>query len=91
MIMIKNYVSNGIISNTLQHPVIVFSFSKRECEENAVQVSKLDFNTDQEKEMVESIYKNAIMSLSEDDRSLPQIEHLLPLLRRCVSSFFLTI
>jgi ATP-dependent RNA helicase DOB1 len=64
----------------------VFSFSKRECEENAIQVSKLDFNTDQEKEMVESVYKNAIMSLSEADRTLPQIEHLLPLLKRFVST-----
>jgi ATP-dependent RNA helicase DOB1 len=33
MIMMKNY-----------HPVIVFSFSKRECESNALQMSKLDFN-----------------------------------------------
>jgi ATP-dependent RNA helicase DOB1 len=33
MIMIKNY-----------HPVIVFSFSKRECEALALQMSKLDFN-----------------------------------------------
>jgi ATP-dependent RNA helicase DOB1 len=60
----------------------VFSFSKRECEENAIQVSKLDFNTEQEKEMVKSVYTNAIMSLSEADRTLPQIEHLLPLLQR---------
>lgn len=62
--------------------MIVFSFSKRECEENAVQVSQLDFNTEKEKEMVESVYKNAILSLSEEDRKLPQIEHLLPLLKR---------
>jgi ATP-dependent RNA helicase DOB1 len=33
MIMMKNY-----------HPVIVFSFSKRECEALALQMSKLDFN-----------------------------------------------
>lgn len=33
MVMMKNY-----------HPVIVFSFSKRECESNALQMSKLDFN-----------------------------------------------
>jgi ATP-dependent RNA helicase DOB1 len=33
MIMMKNY-----------HPVIVFSFSKKECESNALQLSKLDFN-----------------------------------------------
>lgn len=64
------------------HPVIVFSFSKKECEGNALQVSKLDFNTDDEKDLVKSIYTNAIESLNEDDRTLPQIEHLLPLLQR---------
>ncbi|KAI8915772.1 rRNA-processing arch domain-containing protein [Gorgonomyces haynaldii] len=71
MIMKKNY-----------HPVIVFSFSKRECESNALLVSKLDFNDDQEKDLVKNVFENAIQSLNEDDRSLPQIEHILPLLRR---------
>ncbi|KAI9008179.1 rRNA-processing arch domain-containing protein [Gaertneriomyces semiglobifer] len=64
------------------HPVIVFSFSKRECEGNALVLSKLDFTSDEEKSMVDAVYKNAIASLSEDDRSLPQILHLLPLLKR---------
>ncbi|KAF9931584.1 ATP-dependent RNA helicase mtr4 [Modicella reniformis] len=71
MILVKNY-----------HPVIVFSFSKRECESLAMQMSKLDFNDDKESEMVNQVFTNAISSLSEDDRSLPQIEHILPLLRR---------
>ncbi|KNC96224.1 ATP-dependent RNA helicase MTR4 [Spizellomyces punctatus DAOM BR117] len=71
MIMVKNY-----------HPVIVFSFSKRECEGNALVLSKLDFTSSEEKGMVDTIFKNAVASLSEDDRSLPQIEHLLPLLKR---------
>ncbi|KAJ3352623.1 ATP-dependent RNA helicase mtr4 [Entophlyctis luteolus] len=71
MIMLKNY-----------HPVIVFSFSKRECEANALQLSKMDFNLDSEKEMVSSVFNNAIQVLNEDDRALPQIEHMLPLLKR---------
>jgi ATP-dependent RNA helicase DOB1 len=71
MIMKKNY-----------HPVIVFSFSKRGCENNALQLSKMDFNNDDEKELVKSVFENAIQSLKEDDRTLPQIEHLLPLLKR---------
>ncbi|KAJ3090361.1 ATP-dependent RNA helicase mtr4 [Quaeritorhiza haematococci] len=71
MIMIKNY-----------HPVIVFSFSKRECEDNALQLSKLDFNTEDEKKLVASVFENAIHALSEEDRGLPQIEHILPLLQR---------
>jgi len=71
MIMMKNY-----------HPVIVFSFSKRECEALALQMSKLDFNDESERDMVSQVFKNAISSLNEDDRQLPQIEHILPLLRR---------
>lgn len=71
MIMKKNY-----------HPVIVFAFSKRGCESNALQLSKLDFNDEAEKDLVKSVFENAIQSLSEDDRTLPQIEHILPLLRR---------
>jgi ATP-dependent RNA helicase DOB1 len=71
MIMIKNY-----------NPVIVFSFSKRECEHHALSMSQLAFNDDAEKEMVAKVFENAISSLSEEDRGLPQIQHILPLLRR---------
>ncbi|KAK4052639.1 ATP-dependent RNA helicase mtr4 [Microbotryomycetes sp. JL221] len=71
MIMVKNY-----------NPVIVFAFSKRECEGLALQMSKLEFNTDEEKDMVQQVFENAISNLSQDDKQLPQIEHLLPLLKR---------
>jgi ATP-dependent RNA helicase DOB1 len=71
MIMIKNY-----------NPVIVFSFSKRECESCALQMSSLAFNDDSEKEMVSKVFNSAIEMLSEEDRNLPQIQHILPLLRR---------
>ncbi|CEH14364.1 nuclear exosomal rna helicase mtr4 [Ceraceosorus bombacis] len=71
MIMVKNY-----------NPVIVFAFSKRECEGLALQMAKLEFNNDDEKNMVGTVFNNAITALSEEDRALPQIEHLLPLLRR---------
>lgn len=71
MIMTKNY-----------NPVIVFSFSKRDCESLALKISKLDFNSSEESDMVSKVFKNAISQLSEADRQLPQIEHILPLLRR---------
>lgn len=71
MIMIKNY-----------NPVIVFAFSKRECEAYALQMSKLEFNTDDERDMVSTVFENAIGALGDEDRELPQIEHILPLLRR---------
>jgi ATP-dependent RNA helicase DOB1 len=63
-------------------PVIVFAFSKKECEFLALQMSKLDFNTDDEKTLIDSVFRNAIDCLSEDDKQLPQIAHIIPLLRR---------
>ena len=71
MIMTKNY-----------NPVIVFSFSKRDCEALAIQMSSMTFNDDSEKAMVTKVFNSALDILSEEDKKLPQIEHLLPLLRR---------
>lgn len=71
MIMIKNY-----------NPVIVFSFSKRECEDYALQMSALTFNDETEKTMVTKVFNSAIEMLSAEDRELPQIQHILPLLKR---------
>lgn len=45
-------------------PVIVFSFSKRDCEEHALHMSKLDFSSDAEKKLIDQIFHNAIDSLS---------------------------
>lgn len=64
------------------NPVIVFNFSKRECENMAMNISSLSFNDDSEKAMVRKVFSSAIESLSEQDRDLPQIVHLLPLLER---------
>ncbi|KAH7674653.1 RNA helicase protein [Dioscorea alata] len=66
-------------------PVIVFSFSRRECEQHAMSMSKLDFNTQEEKEVVEQVFQNAVLCLSEEDRSLPAIELMLPLLQRGIA------
>ncbi|XP_072310829.1 exosome RNA helicase MTR4 [Eucyclogobius newberryi] len=63
-------------------PVIIFSFSKKECEAYALQVSKLDFNKEEEKRLVEEVFNNAIDCLSDEDKKLPQVEHVLPLLKR---------
>lgn len=66
------------------NPVIIFSFSKRECEAFALQLKDLAFNDDSEKEMVSKVFNNAIDMLSEEDRKLPQIANILPLLRKGV-------
>ncbi|ODV61304.1 ATP-dependent RNA helicase MTR4 [Ascoidea rubescens DSM 1968] len=71
MIWIKKY-----------NPVIVFSFSKRDCESLALKMSKLNFNSDEENETLTKIFNNAVDVLPEGDRELPQIKNILPLLRR---------
>ena len=66
------------------NPVIVFSFSKKDCEKYALALKKEDYTDDTEKDLISQVYTNAIESLSEDDRSLPQVVALLPLLKRGV-------
>jgi len=63
-------------------PVIIFSFSKKECEQYALQIAKLDFNTAEEKALVEEVFSNATAVLSDEDKQLPQVLSVLPLLRR---------
>lgn len=64
------------------HPVIVFNFSKRDCESMALNISHMTFNNSTEKATVREVFKNAMETLSEDDRSLPQLTHILPLLEK---------
>ncbi|KAL3533211.1 hypothetical protein ACH5RR_006732 [Cinchona calisaya] len=66
-------------------PVIIFSFSRRECEQHAMSMSKLDFNTQEEKDVVEEVFRSAVLCLNEEDRSLPAIELMLPLLQRGIA------
>ncbi|RDY13675.1 DExH-box ATP-dependent RNA helicase DExH10, partial [Mucuna pruriens] len=66
-------------------PVIIFSFSRRECEQHAMSMSKLDFNTEEEKETVEHVFRNAVLCLNEEDRNLPAIELMLPFLQRGIA------
>jgi ATP-dependent RNA helicase DOB1 len=70
-----------IMSRNLS-PVIVFSFSKKDCEKYALALNKEDFTDDIEKDLVTQVFTNAIGSLGEEDRKLPQVEALLPLLKR---------
>ncbi|KAL3635214.1 Exosome RNA helicase MTR4 [Castilleja foliolosa] len=63
-------------------PVICFSFSKRECELLAMQMAKMDLNNDDEKVNIETIFWSAMDMLSDDDKMLPQVSNMLPLLKR---------
>lgn len=76
-------IINLIMAKALQ-PAIVFSFSKKDCESYALKMSAFEFNSNEEKRLVEEVFLNAIEALSEDDKTLPQITTLLPLLKRGV-------
>eukprot|EP00899_Mesostigma_viride_P011889 jgi/Mesvir1/20700/Mv14899-RA.2 len=73
-----------MISEKKLYPVIVFSFSRRECENygGAMFRKKMDFNTEEEKEMVEEVFTNAVSCLAEGDRDMAAITELLPILKR---------
>lgn len=62
-------------------PAVVFSFSRKDCENYAIKVKK-DFLNAEEKELVKTIFENAIASLRKEDRSIPVVEKILPLLQR---------
>ena len=63
------------------NPVIFFAFCKQEREALAVQMSKLEFNSAEEQDIITNIFTNAIDDLALDDRQLPQIPNILPLLK----------
>jgi ATP-dependent RNA helicase DOB1 len=63
-------------------PVIVFNFAKRECEQLALKTSEMKFNAPDEEALVNGVFENALKQLSDEDRNLPQISNILPLLRK---------
>ena len=63
-------------------PVIIFSFSKRDCEAYATQMMKLNLNDEDESALIKQVFSNAIEALSDDDKQLPQVSSILPLLSK---------
>lgn len=63
-------------------PIIIFCFSKNECEANATFLKQLDITSESEKSMIEEIFQNAMATLADDDRKLPQAVSILPMLKR---------
>ena len=73
-----------LLYNKSLDPVIVFSFSKRECEQYSYSLKLCDFNNEDEKAQIDQIYQNAIQTLSEEDQQIPMITMLPNILRRGV-------
>jgi ATP-dependent RNA helicase DOB1 len=65
-------------------PIIVFSFSKKECEVHAGRIKQEQFNDEEDQAKVEIIFNQAIEVLNDDDRGLPQVKNTLALLRNGV-------
>lgn len=64
-------------------PVIVFSFSRRDCEQHARMTARgVSFNSDEEAAEVEEVFSAAVQCLAEEDRQLSPITSLLPMLKR---------
>lgn len=85
----------GLIKGRKMDPVIVFSFSRRECEAYAralaapgkpnasgVASRSLDFNSSEEKQQVAEIFDSALECLREEDRDLPMVKMMRPVLMR---------
>lgn len=53
----------------------MFSFSKTEVETLSGQMVSMDLNSDEEKKLTESVFRNAMNCLGEEDRKLPQVCH----------------
>lgn len=62
-------------------PIIVFSFSKKECELHASRLKRELFNDEEDQGKVEIIFNEAIKVLSDEDRGLPQVRNTLALLK----------
>jgi ATP-dependent RNA helicase DOB1 len=74
-------IVNLIMTRQLD-PCIVFSFSKKDCETYASLMSRMEFNNDEEKGLIDKVFQSAIEGLAEEDQALPQVNSLLPLLKR---------
>jgi len=66
-------------------PLIVFAFGKKLVEALAKQMGPLDLNSPEERAMVQEIFASAVDTLCDDDKTLPQVEGLLPLLQRGIA------
>ena len=66
-------------------PLIVFAFGKKSVEALAKQMGPLELNSPEERAMVQEIFASAVDTLCDDDKTLPQVEGLLPLLQRGIA------
>jgi antiviral helicase SKI2 len=70
------------LDRELLTPTVVFSFSKKKCEEIAHMLQSLDLNTTKERSAVQGFTIQAVARLSENDAKLPQVQLICEMVRR---------
>ncbi|XP_068106450.1 superkiller complex protein 2 [Hyperolius riggenbachi] len=63
-------------------PVVIFTFSRTRCEQNASALTTVDLCTASERSEVQTYYTKCLSRLRGSDRQLPQVLHMLDLLKR---------
>ncbi len=69
-------------------PAVVFSFSKRKCDECANLLSSLDLTTSNEKSAIHIQCAEAVARLDEDDSRLPQVCRICIVFLVVIGSFW---
>ncbi|KAF9438784.1 hypothetical protein BGZ76_004860 [Entomortierella beljakovae] len=75
----------GYLNKKQLLPVVVFTFSKKKCEENASGLSSTDLMTSSQKSEVHVFFEKALVRLHGTDRDLPQIQRMRDLLSRGIA------
>ncbi|KAI9511739.1 antiviral helicase [Russula earlei] len=72
----------GLLRKKSLLPVVIFTFSKKRCEQNAGTLTNLDLSSAVEKSEVHVTIEKAVMRLKGSDKKLPQIARMRDLLSR---------
>lgn len=65
-------------------PVVVFTFSRKRCDDNIDLLSNVDLTTSAEKSHIHTHIKQWLSNLNPEDQNIPQIVHLTGSLKRGV-------
>ncbi|XP_050775552.1 SKI2 subunit of superkiller complex protein isoform X2 [Gopherus flavomarginatus] len=65
-----------------QLPVVAFTFSRARCDDNASALTTLDLTTSAEKSQIHLFFQKCVSRLKGSDRQLPQVLHMVELLKR---------
>ena len=63
-------------------PVVVFTFSRKRCDDNANMLTSIDLTSETEKHHVHTFFARCLQRLRGDDRQLPQVQNMFALAKR---------